>query len=104
VSHSHASQHIRAQKQGDTRSLVRSTGKPQPLFWRLLLAAADCPPHQVLMAGNSLINDVIPALEAGMHAVLVRPDGLAPWEELPDGAVLVRHVEELPALIRKGTS
>ena len=37
----------------------------------------------------------------GMRAALVRPDGrLRPGDELPDGALLIRHVRELPPLLR----
>jgi hypothetical protein len=46
VSHRHPSQHKPAQKQADMRPLVRSTRKPDPLFYALVLAAADCPASQ----------------------------------------------------------
>jgi FMN phosphatase YigB (HAD superfamily) len=75
------------------------TAKPEPLFWSLLLAAAGCPAGQVLVCGDSLRNDVAAPLEHGMRAVLVRPDGLRPGELLPDRALMISHVADLPALV-----
>lgn len=75
------------------------TAKPEPLFWSLLLAAAGCPAGQVLVCGNNLRNDVAAPLEHGMRAVLVRPGGLRPGELLPDGALMISHVADLPALV-----
>jgi FMN phosphatase YigB (HAD superfamily) len=72
VSHRYASQHTRARKQGDTNPLVRSTGKPEPLFYQLVLAAAETPPEQVLFVGDNLACDVIAPLAHSMRAVLVR--------------------------------
>jgi hypothetical protein len=34
-----------------------------------------------------------------MRAALLRPHGLRPGESPPDGALLIRHVRELPALL-----
>ena len=34
------------------------------------------------------------------QVILVRPHGLRPEEELPDGVPLIRHVQELPQLLR----
>lgn len=75
------------------------TAKPEPLYWSLLLAAAGCPADQVLVCGNNLRNDVAAPLDHGMRAVLVRPGGLRPGELLPDGALMISHVADLPALI-----
>jgi FMN phosphatase YigB (HAD superfamily) len=55
-----------------------------------VLAAAGSPPEQVLFVGDNLECDV---------AALVRPHGLRPREVLPDGALLIQHVRELPALL-----
>jgi FMN phosphatase YigB (HAD superfamily) len=98
LSHRHA-QHISAQKQAGTRPLVRSTGKPEPLFYELVLAAAGCPASQVLFAGDNLGYDVAAPISHGMRAVLVRPHGLRPGESLPGGALLIGHVRDLPALL-----
>ena len=74
-------------------------GKPQPIFYALVLAAASCPASQVLFVGDNLDSDVTAPISHGMHAALVRPHGLRPGESLPDGAMLITHVRELPALL-----
>jgi FMN phosphatase YigB (HAD superfamily) len=79
--------------------LVRSTGKPAPLFYELVLAAAGAPPEQVLFAGDNFACNVAGPVAHGMRAALVRPDGLRPGEELPEGALLISQVRELPPLL-----
>jgi FMN phosphatase YigB (HAD superfamily) len=73
--------------------------KPDPLFYQLVLAAAGSPPGQVLFVGDNIACDVTAPLAHGMRAALVRPHGLRPGEALPDGALLIQHVRELPALL-----
>jgi putative hydrolase of the HAD superfamily len=70
--------------------------KPEPLFYRLVLAAAEAPAEQVLFVGDNLDCDVVAPLAHGMRAALVRPRGLRPGEALPDGALLIKHVRDLP--------
>ena len=79
--------------------VVRRIRKPDPLFYRLVLAAAEAPPEQVLFVGDNLDCDVTAPLAHGMGAVLVRPHGLRPGEALPHGALLIEHVRDLPALL-----
>jgi FMN phosphatase YigB (HAD superfamily) len=74
--------------------------KPAPLFYELVLAAAGAPPEQVLFVGDNFACDVAGPVAHGMRAALVRPDGLRPGEELPEGALLISHVRELPPLLR----
>ncbi len=74
--------------------------KPAPLFYRLVLAAAEAPPEQVLFIGDNLQRDVVAPVAHGMRAALVRPQGLRPGEELPGQALLISHVRELPQLLR----
>lgn len=73
--------------------------KPAALFYRLVLAAADAPPEKVLFVGGSVDCDITAPISHGMRAVLVRPYGLRPGEALPDGAQLIQHVRDLPALL-----
>jgi FMN phosphatase YigB (HAD superfamily) len=75
------------------------TRKPEPLFYRLVLAAAESPPERVLFVGDNLTNDVATPITHGMRAALIRPHGLRPGEVLPGGALLIRHVRDLPALL-----
>jgi FMN phosphatase YigB (HAD superfamily) len=73
--------------------------KPDPLSCRLVLAATESPPEQVLFAGDNLGCDVTAPIAHGTGAVLVRPHGLRPGETLPHGALLIQHVRDLPALL-----
>lgn len=74
--------------------------KPSPLFYEIVLAAAGCPPDEVLFVGDHLENDVTVPARRGMRTVLIRPRGQRPGEMLPDGATVITHVRELPALLR----
>lgn len=76
--------------------------KDEPLFYELVITAAQCPAGQVLFVGDSIANDVAGPMRAGMQACLVRPGGLRPGEQVPDGALLIGHVRELPALVEAG--
>jgi FMN phosphatase YigB (HAD superfamily) len=75
--------------------------KPEPLFYRLVLAAAEAPAEQVMFVGDNLAYDVAAPITHGMRAAMVCPHGLRPGEELPDGALLIRHVSELPGLLEE---
>jgi FMN phosphatase YigB (HAD superfamily) len=61
--------------------------------------AAGAPPEPVLFAGDNLECDVAAPLSRGMRAALARPQGLRPGETFPGGAMLIRHIRELPALV-----
>jgi FMN phosphatase YigB (HAD superfamily) len=76
--------------------------KDEPLFYELMITAAQCAAGQVLFVGNSIANDVAGPMRAGMQACLVRPGGLRLGEHLPDGARVIGHVRELPALVDAG--
>ena len=73
--------------------------KDDPLFYELVITAGRCPADQVLFVGDRIDYDVAAPMRAGMQACLVRPGGLRPGEVLPEGALMVRHVRELPALL-----
>jgi phosphoglycolate phosphatase-like HAD superfamily hydrolase len=73
--------------------------KDDPLFYELVITAARCPAGQVVFVGDRIDYDVAAPMRAGMQACLVRPGGLRPDELLPDGASMIGHVRELPALL-----
>lgn len=73
--------------------------KPSPLFYRLALTAAECPPERVLWVGNNLKHDILPPLALGMSAVLVKPGDPPPDEEPPHGVHVIPVFAELPALL-----
>ncbi len=47
-------------------------------------------------------HDITGPMRAGIRACPVRPHGLQSGEVLPDGALLIRHVRDLPALLEAG--
>jgi FMN phosphatase YigB (HAD superfamily) len=74
--------------------------KPAKLFYDLVIAAAGCPPGQVLFVGDNFACDVARPVAHGMQAALVRSNGmLRPGEELPAGVPMISHFRELPALL-----
>lgn len=73
--------------------------KPSPEFFaRVLELLGDPEPASVVMVGDRVDNDVLPALAAGMRAVWIRR---GPWgriQSLPDGtrpALIVDSLDEL---------
>ena len=50
-------------------------------------------------SATTLEHDVSAPIAHGMRAALVRPPGLRPGEVLPDGALLIKHVRDLAALL-----
>ena len=75
--------------------------KPDPAFYRLITAAANCWPDQVLHIGNNLETDILGPQRFGMHTALVRAGGAAEDERamLPPGTLVIAHLRELPALL-----
>ncbi|MER7207289.1 HAD family hydrolase [Streptosporangium sp. NPDC000239] len=80
------------------QSATLGVAKPDPLFYRFVLAAADVAPSRVLFVGNSMAKDVLGPLEHGMRAVLITPDADHP--PLPLGAKPIPTIAHLPELIR----
>ena len=60
--------------------------KPQPEFFRGLIEAAGADPGAMLMVGDRTDTDLVPALDAGMAAALVRrfPRPLPGYSEIKD--------------------
>jgi FMN phosphatase YigB (HAD superfamily) len=75
--------------------------KPHPDFYTLIAAVAHCWPTEILHVGNNIETDVIGPARCGMRTALVRPNGVTSDERvrLPPGALVIRHVNELPGLL-----
>lgn len=56
--------------------------KPSAYFYRALLDAAGCAPHEMLMVGDDLLNDVQGARRAGLPAVRLRRSGTPAADEV----------------------
>jgi putative hydrolase of the HAD superfamily len=74
--------------------------------YRRIMQRYAVPAERFVMVGNSLRSDVLPALEAGAHAVYVPYDTSWVHERVPDEAIAgvqfhrVDHIRELPELLR----
>ncbi|MBB4919257.1 HAD family hydrolase [Streptosporangium saharense] len=78
------------------QSATLGVAKPDPLFYRFVLAAADVAPSRVLFVGDNMTKDVLGPLEHGMRAALITPDATP----LPPGAETIPDITHLPNLIR----
>jgi HAD superfamily hydrolase (TIGR01549 family) len=88
-------------------SAVLGVEKPSPDFFAAIAAAAGSPPREIAYVGDRLDNDVLPARQAGMCAVLLRR---GPWGYLhaqrPDAAladVVADSLRDLPDLLAQLT-
>ncbi len=76
--------------------------KPDPGFFRRLIAEAGCAPDQIVYVGDRVDNDVLPALAAGLQAIHI---ARGPWGVVqarwPEAAGLRRicSLAGLPALL-----
>jgi HAD superfamily hydrolase (TIGR01509 family) len=73
--------------------------KPSPEFYARLVDECGVEPARIAYVGDRVDNDVLPALAAGLVAVHVRR---GPWgllHETPPGALEVRDLAGLPALL-----
>ena len=70
--------------------------KPSPAFFERVLSETGRPPDEVAYVGDHVVNDVEPALAAGMVSVHIRR---GPWGYLlepPPRAITIRSLDELP--------
>jgi FMN phosphatase YigB (HAD superfamily) len=76
--------------------------KPDPAFFRRLIAEAGCAPGEIVHIGDRVDNDIVPALRAGLQAIHVArgPWGVvqARWPEA-QGLRRIRSLAELPAML-----
>ncbi len=60
--------------------------KPQPAYYREILAAIGCPPEMAIMVGDDWQNDIAPAAEVGLYTYWIAPaDAEPPDPALVDG-------------------
>lgn len=71
--------------------------KPDGRLFAFCAQKAGCAAGECAFVGDSLRGDVLGALNAGMKAVWFRPNGDA--SGLPEGARVIRTLDELPALL-----
>lgn len=82
-------------------SAVVGVRKPDPAIFRLAVETAGCPAEQTIVVGDSYTKDIVPARQAGCHAIWFKGEG---WtdeehdESLPDA--VITSLDQLPAAIR----
>jgi putative hydrolase of the HAD superfamily len=92
-----------------TLSCEQGSTKPSAAIFSAALAALDVAPDKVLMVGDRLEHDVVPALALGMSAIWLRrsepssapvdPQGaplpVSPGESVPSGAFVARSLSDV---------
>lgn len=77
--------------------------KPDPRFFARIASELELEPAQIVYVGDRLDNDVLPAQDAGMHAVFIRrgPWGYlhATWPEMAQVRFQIGSLTELPRLL-----
>ena len=75
--------------------------KPAPEFFRRLLTESGVPAREVLHVGDRLDNDVLPALQAGLRAALIRrgPWGMLHAAQAPASVSVLDSLMEVPELV-----
>lgn len=73
-----------------------SAWKPQPEIFLLALQRLGLKPHETLYVGDNYYADIIGAERAGLHPVLIDPDGLFPEARCQ----VIRSIGELPEAVR----
>ncbi len=93
---------IRQYFAGVVDSGVVGVRKPDPAIFRLGLDLLGLPSGRVLVVGDSIDKDILPASSLGCPTLLI--EGGKPWSEsprcrLPEGCIAVRGIEELVGVI-----
>jgi putative hydrolase of the HAD superfamily len=91
-----------AEKAGDIFDVkvisgIEGVEKPDPLIYRLALERAGVEPQECVHVGDSIANDVEPALAVGMKAVMIDRSDSFPNAEYPR----ITRLDQLPALLGK---
>jgi putative hydrolase of the HAD superfamily len=73
--------------------------KPDPAIFTQALALAGCPPETTVYVGDNYYADVEGARAAGLHPILIDPDGIFPEAACP----VIRSLGELEAALARLT-
>lgn len=76
--------------------------KPDPSFFRAILAAEGCPPRAAVMVGDDYWADVVGSARVGMWAIWYNPMGTsAPRQESPPPHLAIAHLSALPPALER---
>jgi HAD superfamily hydrolase (TIGR01549 family) len=76
-------------------SSVHGYMKPHPSIFEAALRLLDVSAEEAVMVGDSLVHDILGAMQLGMRGVLVSRSGEPP--EVDNGIPIIRSLAELPA-------
>lgn len=76
-------------------SFREGISKPNPELYRRVETRTGSKPENCLMIGDSLENDIIPAMAVGMKTCLIDRQGKYPASEVPEGVWVIRSMEAL---------
>lgn len=86
-----------------TDSTVEGIRKPDPALWKLAIDRAGYHCEEVLVVGDSMKNDILPALSLGCQAVqgcpVVSGGSAVISSEIPAGVACITSLEQLLAII-----
>ena len=82
-------------------SAVVGIRKPDPRIFLLGVEALGLKPEEVMVVGDSLDKDIIPAREAGCHAVWLRGEGWTPYNGDCPACETIDSLDELLKIIEK---
>lgn len=68
-----------------------SMGKDDPRYFQEITALLGVQAREITMVGDSLENDIYPALAAGLQAIWFNPS----CYPIPDNIIAIRHFDEL---------
>jgi putative hydrolase of the HAD superfamily len=74
---------------------IEGVEKPDPLIYKIALERAGVEPQESVHVGDSITNDLEPALAVGMKAVMIDRSGSFPESPFPR----ITTLDELPALL-----
>lgn len=85
--------------EGVIESAAEGVRKPNPELWRRALERAGCEPSQAVIVGDSMKNDIAPALELGCTSVWLKGEA---WTDEPEpqneSLIVVSSFEEVAQL------
>ena len=75
--------------------------KPDPAIFQKAASLIHIQPAECLYVGDSYVNDVIGAKNAGMQACWLNPESIKPPDETIKADFIISKLEQLPSLLRK---
>jgi HAD superfamily hydrolase (TIGR01458 family) len=77
-------------------------GKPSEAFYQQVVKSLGCPAEHCVMVGDDVLSDVQGAMDAGLHAILVRTGKYRKQDDAlcPESANIINSIAALPGLLK----